>query len=104
VDKRKTTLARTIAYILEAVAVIALATIFSRLPRTIIRRFGVLSGRILFRLDRKDRKQAYHNLDIVFKEPHLLPSEKDRAVKRLFENIAALTFEYLQLDRLPHLL
>jgi KDO2-lipid IV(A) lauroyltransferase len=100
VDKRKTTLARTIAYILEAVAVIALGTIFSRLPRTIIRRFGVLSGRILFRLDRKDRKRAYHNLDIVFKEPHLLPSEKDRGVRRLFENIAALAFEYLRLDRL----
>ncbi len=99
-DKRKTTLARTIAYILEAVAVIALATIFSRLPKTIFNRLGFLSGMILFRLDRKDRKQACHNLDIIFKDPHLLPSEKDRIVKRLFENIAALAFEYLQLDRL----
>jgi len=100
VTKKKTTLTRTIAYILEAVTVIALGTIFSRLPRTYIHRFGVLSGRILFHLDRKDRKRAYGNLDIMYKEAPFPPSEKDRIVKRLFENIATLALEHLQLARL----
>jgi len=99
-DKREKTPARTIAFIMEAAVVMALGTIFSRLPRTHIRRLGVLSGRILFRLDRKDRKRAYHNLDIMFSEAPLSPFEKSRIVKRLLENIAALAFEYLQLDRI----
>jgi len=78
----------------------ALGAIFSRLPRTHIRRLVVLSGRILFRLARKDRKRAYHNLDIMFSEAPLSPFEKTRIVMRLFENIAGLAFEYLQLDRI----
>ncbi|MCF8143891.1 MAG: hypothetical protein K9N21_08240 [Deltaproteobacteria bacterium] len=93
-------MARTIAFILEAVVVMALGTIFSQLPKTIVSRLSAVSGTVLFRLDRKDRKRAYHNLDIMFSEAPLSPFEKARIVKGLFKNIAALAFEYLQLDRL----
>jgi len=88
------------AHMVEAVVVITMGTIFSRMPMGLIRRLGVLSGRVLFRLDKKDRERAYHNLDIVFGEEPLLAPEKARVVKKLFENIATLAFEYLQLDRL----
>lgn len=79
---------------------IGLGTAGSRMPRIFIPRLAVLAGRMLFYLDRKDRKRAYHNLDIIFKEEPLSSFEKDRTVKRLFENIATLGLEHLQLARL----
>ena len=99
-DKKKTGPVRTAGYILEAVMVVALGTFFSLLPKTMVGRFGFLAGAILFRLNRKDRKWACHNLDIIFKEPPLLQFEKDRIVGKLFANITKLAFEYLQLGRL----
>lgn len=80
--------------------VITLGTIFSLLPKTMVGYFGFLAGTLLFRFSRKDKKWAYHNLDIIFKEPPLLQFEKDRIVKKLFVNITKLAFEYLQLGKL----
>lgn len=99
-DKKKKSPVRTAGYILEAVLVITLGTIFSRLPKSMAGYFGFLAGALLFRLDKRDRRWAYHNLDIIFKEPPLLQFEKDRIVRALFVNVAKLAFEYLQLGKL----
>ena len=99
-DKKKTDPVRTVGYILEAVLVIALGAVFSQLPKSMAGHFGFFAGALLFRLDKRDRKWAYHNLDIMFKDRPLLQFEKDRIVRALFINIAKLAFEYLQLGKL----
>ena len=99
-DKKESGPVRTAGYILEAVLVITLGTFFSLLPKTVVGSFGFFAGAILFRLSRKDKKWAYDNLDIIFKEPPLLQFEKDRIVRKLFANITKLAFEYLHLGRL----
>jgi Kdo2-lipid IVA lauroyltransferase/acyltransferase len=96
-DKKKPGPVRTVGYILEAVIVITLGTIFSRLPKRTAGCFGILAGTLLFHFDRKNKKWADHNLDIIFKEPPLSPIEKIRIVRELYVNVAKLAFEFLQL-------
>ena len=95
---KKTGPVRTIVHILEAVLVIALGTIFSRLPKAITRRVCLVGGAFLYRFDKRDRRLAYHNLDIIIKEPPLPQFKKDQIVKALFVNIVTGAVEYLRLD------
>ncbi len=88
---------RTLDYILEAVIVISLGTILSRLPKRMAGLFGTLAGTLLFHVDRRNKKWADQNLDIIFKEPPLSPIEKVRIVRKLYVNVAELAFEFLQL-------
>ncbi len=88
---------RTLGHLLEALLVVALWNIVSRMPRRAADRLASCFGAFLFKIDCRDRKWAYENLDIVFKESPLSQYQKDRIVKALFVHIVQGAFEYLQL-------
>lgn len=91
---------KKIGYVLEAIPVIALGTFLSRIPRKMLLPLGFLGGRLLFRLDKRDKRWAYRNLDIIYKEAPLSRAEKDEILKTLFVNMATGALEYLQLNRI----
>jgi len=90
----------TFGYLLEALLAISLGNIFSRLPKKMLRPLGFLGGTLLFRLDKRDKKWAYQNLDIIFKEKPLQRFEKDQILKSLFVNVVTGALEYLRLDKI----
>lgn len=98
--RKKTDTLRKIGNILEAIPVIVLGTIFSRLPKKMAPPLALIGGALLFRLDRRDRKRAYRNLDIILDGPRIPLLEKDRILKALFINIVTGALEYLRLDRI----
>lgn len=55
---------------------------------------------MLFHLNKNGRKQAYHNLDVVFSDSPLTQDEKERIVRNLFINLARSAFEFLKIGNL----
>ncbi len=89
---------RTIAYLFEAAGAVAAGTLISLLPRRFRRIFSIVAGTVGFHLDRRDRKWAYRNLDIIYADNPLDKKEKDRIVKELFINIATGAFDFSKLN------
>ncbi len=89
-----------LGFILEAILVIPLGTLLSFLPRRMTPILARMAGTLAFHLDRRDKRWAYGNLDIIFREKPLSSAEKEQIVKTLFVNIAAGVLQYLQLDKL----
>jgi KDO2-lipid IV(A) lauroyltransferase len=87
-------------FLLEAIFVIPLGTLVSCLPWKLARPLGILVGDVVFLLGKRDRRQAYYNLDVMFPDGECSQTEKDRIVKQLFRNIALGAVEYLKMGDL----
>ncbi|MBW1819375.1 MAG: hypothetical protein JRF65_10590 [Deltaproteobacteria bacterium] len=97
---RKTTIIQKLGYVLETVCVVPIGTLISLMPLKLSRMFSKPAGMLAFYLDRRDRRLAYQNLDVVFPDPPLSKSEKDRIIKRLFINIAEGVFQFFNIGGL----
>jgi Kdo2-lipid IVA lauroyltransferase/acyltransferase len=89
-----------LAFLLEAIFVIPLATVISCLPWNMARALGRLCGLAAFYFDRRDKRQACYNLDVIYADNPLSEGEKHRIVKRLFINVGIGAFEYLKIGDL----
>ena len=87
---------RTLANLLEAAVAVTTAVLVSALPRRLQKTFSIIVGTAGFHLDRRDRKWAYRNLDIIFADKPPSKKEKERIVKRLFINIASGFFDFMK--------
>jgi Kdo2-lipid IVA lauroyltransferase/acyltransferase len=98
--ERPASFGQRLLFLLEAIFVIPLGTLVSYLPWKMVRTFGILAGNVLFHLDKRDRRQACYNLDIIYSVSPLSQDEKHRIVKRLFVNIALGAVEYFKIGDL----
>jgi Kdo2-lipid IVA lauroyltransferase/acyltransferase len=87
-------------FLLEAIVAIPLGTLVSSLPWKMAKAFGLLVGKVLFCLDGRDRRQAYHNLDLMYADHPLTQEQKDRLVRRLFLNIGVGAVEFFKIGSL----
>ena len=94
---------RQAGFILEAVFVIPIGTLVSLLPVKMCKVLGPVAGRIAFYLDKRDKRHAYHNLNIIYGEDPLSSQEKTRIVRRLFMNIGTAALEYLKIGTVSKL-
>jgi Kdo2-lipid IVA lauroyltransferase/acyltransferase len=91
---------RRVGFILEAIVVIPLGALISFLPWKMGRILGRIAGTFLFHAAKRERKHAYHNLDVVFAENPIPEDEKERIVRNLFINMAWTAFEYLKIGEM----
>ena len=77
--------------------VIPLGNLAVFLPWKSGRLLAAFMGILLFHLNRKARKQAGRNLDIIYAENPVSSAEKERIIRRLFINFASSAFEYLKI-------
>lgn len=91
---------RQLLFLLEALFAIPLGVLVSRLPWKVARAIGILAGKVLFRLDRRDRRQAYYNLDLMYADHPLSSDQKQRLVRRLFINVGLGAVEFFQIASL----
>jgi KDO2-lipid IV(A) lauroyltransferase len=108
-DRKKYGMVKKAAHIFEAIAVIILGNIFLRVPRRFMDPLEVMVGSLLLYLDGRDRRRAYRNLDIVFRDQPRSQPEKDRIVKALFKNVTSVALAYprlygLEAQSLPNFL
>lgn len=89
-----------LGFILEAIVVIPIGTLISFLPWNLVKPLAWAAGTLLFHLARKNRRQAYHNLDVVFAENPLTKADKERIVRNLFLNLARTALEFLKIGDL----
>jgi len=97
---RKISLWQRFLYLLEAFFVIPLGGLIRILPRFIVKAFVRFFGWLLFHIDKRDKKWAYENLDIVFPEKHMTLEEKDKLLRQVFHYIARGGVEYMQMGRI----
>lgn len=97
--KRKITFFQRIGYILEAVFVIPLGMFIGLMPRFLIRPVSRVLAAILGPLNKKDRKWAYYNLGIIYKDNPLPKAEQDRIVRSLYYHVVKFGIEYMGLWR-----
>lgn len=57
-------------------------------------------GWLLFHIDKQNKKWAYYNLDIIFKDKPLTKEEKDKIVRKLYKQTAAYAIEYIKIGDL----
>lgn len=98
--RRKITFFQRIAYILEYIVVVPFAGLLSLIPRRWLPAFSRPIGWLIYKINKKDKKWAYYNLDIVYKDNPLTWEEKDKIVRQLYRNLIIIAIEYLQLGRI----
>lgn len=94
---RKIGFLRQVAYCIEAVFVVAFGTFLSVLPHKSAKVLARFAGILAFHLDKRDRKWACRNLDILYPQPPLSKDQKDRIIRKLFINIGLGACEYLKI-------
>jgi KDO2-lipid IV(A) lauroyltransferase len=97
VGKRRITTGEYIGYILEAIIVIPLSLLIALLPFWMGYALADALAFLLFHLDKKNKKWAYENLNIIFAENPLPKKEADALVKKVYKNLARGGFEYFKL-------
>jgi Kdo2-lipid IVA lauroyltransferase/acyltransferase len=95
--KRQIGFGQRLLFLLEAMFVIPLGTLISCLPWNTARAVARLAGLLMFHLDKRDKRQAYYNLDLIHAENPLSQEEKHTIVRRLFSNVAMGAVEFLKL-------
>lgn len=98
--KRKITFFQRIGYILETIVVVPLATLIGLMPRFMIRPVSWLFAGLVYALNGRDRKWAYYNLDVIYKDKPLDRKEKKRIIMKLYRNVVKFGIEYMQLGRI----
>lgn len=91
---------REAGFLLEAVVVLPVGRLVTCLPFKPGRRWARGLGRLLHALGRRQRARARRNLEIVTSAQPMRSAEKDALVRRVFENLAVVFFEYLKLGAL----
>ena len=91
---------RHIGCIFEFMLVVPLGACIARLPWRGCQRLAVLGGMIAFYFNRRGRRQAWRNLDIIFASDPLAPSAKQRILRRLHIQVVLGLIEFLRVDRL----
>jgi len=67
------------------------------LPIKLLKKLAKPLSLLLFLVDKKNKKIAEYNFNIVFKEKPLLPQEKKDLLKKLYFNMVLYAIEYLKL-------
>ncbi len=94
---RKISFIQHILYLLEAAIVIPLGVMIRLLPRSIAFGLGRGLSWLIFKIDKKNKKWAYDNLDIIFPDRAWAPGEKDALVKKTYRFIVKGAIEFLKL-------
>ncbi len=87
---------KRLRYILELIAVRALAVIINLLPRGLAEAAGRGFGRLAFLVDRKHRQVALDNLEAVL-APELLRSQREEIARSAFENTALTVIDLVRI-------
>ncbi|NPV03037.1 MAG: hypothetical protein HPY53_16810 [Brevinematales bacterium] len=98
--RRKVGFFERIGYILEYIIVVPLAKLISFIPFAWTNGFARFLGWIFFHVNTRDKKWAYMNLGIIYKDNPLPKEEQDRIVRQLYRNIVRFGIEYLKLGRI----
>ncbi len=72
------------------------AFVIGHLPVFFTKLLAKLFGALAYKLALRHRKTARENLDRAFKD-ELTPGEKDRIVRKVFENLAGMLFEFMRI-------
>jgi Kdo2-lipid IVA lauroyltransferase/acyltransferase len=95
--KRHIGFGQQLLFLLEAMFAIPAGTLISRLPWNTARALGRLAGLLMFHLDKRDKRQVYYNLDLIYSDNPLSQVEKHRIVRQLFSNVAMGAIEFLKI-------
>jgi KDO2-lipid IV(A) lauroyltransferase len=95
--KRKLSFFVGIIYILEFIVVVPLTVFLSLLPLSLLRIIAKKIAFLIYLLDKKNKKIAEYNFRIVFKDKPLTETEKEKLLKKLYENLTIYAVEYLKL-------
>jgi KDO2-lipid IV(A) lauroyltransferase len=98
--KRKITVKDRILYIIEYIFVVPLGFLIGLTPRFMLPLWSRFVGWLGFHLNTRDKKWAYYNLDIIYKDNPLSQEEKDRIVRELYRNIARFGIEYMKVGQI----
>lgn len=66
------------------------------MPWWLARAVGKVLGFLLFYIDQRDKKIAYLNFKIIYKDNPLSKKEQDRIIRRLTHNVVQLGIEYMK--------
>ncbi|OHD54147.1 MAG: hypothetical protein A2Y33_10570 [Spirochaetes bacterium GWF1_51_8] len=98
--RRKVGFFERIGYILEYIIVVPLAKLLSLIPFAWIKGLSRFLGWIFFHVNTRDKKWAYMNLGIIYKDNPLSKEEQDKIVRQLYRNIVRFGLEYLKLGQI----
>src|SRR2546423_1237708 len=79
-----------------------LLIVLNALPAGAARRLGRAAGRLLWRLDRRHRKQVLRHMDIAFRNKKTR-GEKEELCRRYFKHNGLPVVEFAQLPKIPQI-
>lgn len=94
---RKISLLQRVGYLLEAAFVIPLGIFIKYLPRPLAFGLGRGLAWLIFKLDKKNKRWAYENLDIIFGEGSLSRKEQDTLIFKTYNFIMRGAIEFLKI-------
>lgn len=98
--KRKISLINHFFYLIEFVIVVPLTILLSLIPLKFLRLLALPLSRLLYFVDKKNKKIAEYNFKIVFKDRKLTVEEKKDLLKKLYYNIVLYAIEYIKLKEI----